>query len=240
MAWNGPAAGDALPLGRRAPAPAGVMGAGAAGDGNAFAVSRREATLLTRLRAGDRGAFAELAESWGPRLYRYLVRLGLDPETARDFTQETLVRALQAILRGRVPDRPVPWLYRIATNLVRDDARSAYRQRVGLHATIDDSAGLLIGSDGAAPYAADPADVVTGQSLARDRRAAVRRALAALSPELREVVVLRVFEERPVSDVAAILGVPAGTVKSRLHRALRALRAALEAAAAEPGGEGRA
>src|SRR5690606_38061954 len=137
--------------------------------------------------AGDRGAFAELAESWGPRLYRYLLRLGLDPETARDFTQETLVRALQAILRGRAPERPVPWLYRIATNLARDDARSAYRQRVGLHATIDDSAGPFMWSDGAAGYAADPADVVARRSLARDRRAAVRRALLELSPELREV-----------------------------------------------------
>lgn len=239
MAWHGPAAGDALPLGRYGPRSGGAAGNPSVETGETGSVAWCETALVARLRTGDRGAFAELAETWGPRLYRYLMRLGLDPETALDFTQETLVRALQAILGGRAPDRPVPWLYRIATNLARDDARSAYRQRVGLHGTIDDNAGRFIWDDGAAGCAADPADVVTRQSLDRDRRAAVRRALLELSPELREVVVLRVFEERPVSDVAAILGVPAGTVKSRLHRALRALRAALEGAGAGPGGEGR-
>lgn len=199
-----------------------------------------EAALLAGLRAGEPAALQRLAEEWAPRLYRYAVRLGADPEGARDLVQEVLVRALRSFRSGRVPHRLGPWLYTILTNLLRDEARSAYRQRVDL-------AGSAL--EGPAPWSpalpapaetaagtlgADPAEVVARRDEGADQARRLRAALMALPLPWRQVVVLRVLEELPVAEVAAVLGVAEGTVKSRLHRALKALRQALEPAA-EPG-----
>lgn len=225
--------------GATSPGPATTPGVPAPGDaaipgGRSSAAAPKRASpaqgsFQARLRAGEAGALHDLAVEWGPRLYRYAVRLGADGELARDLTQEALVRVVRAVREGRGPDHLGPWLYRIMTNLVRDEARSAYRQRVELAETPE---------DGAAPWwnarpgslGADPADLVTGRYETRDRSRRLRAALDALAPPLREVVVLRVLEQRPVPAVAAILGVAEGTVKSRLHRALKALRRALEPA----------
>ena len=257
MAWNGVPAGSALPwpyplpgrrgragdqavpraafrpggTGGRPPAAGLDEGAGATGweragtpaaDGSSWA----EPAFLARLRAGDEQALHALAAEWGPRLYRYGLRLGADAEQAQDLTQEALVRVLRAVRAGRGPERIAPWLYRIMTNLVRDEARSSYRQRVDLAPAVEEGAGRWL-AGGSGTLAADPAEVVAGRSEARQRREALHQALRALPPALREVVVLRILEERPVAEVAAILEVPEGTVKSRLHRALKALRQAL-------------
>lgn len=183
--------------------------------------------LSARLQAGDPAALAELAEGFGPRLYRYLARFAPDPETARDLTQETLVRALRAMLAGTRPVDLQAWLFRIATNLARDDYRSAYRQRVALYDPLDPPAG----QSGAASAERQVLDA----SLAAERRAAVQRAVQGLAPDLRAVVALRFGEDLPVKTVARILGIPEGTAKSRLYRAYRALEGQLQAW--RPGGE---
>jgi RNA polymerase sigma-70 factor (ECF subfamily) len=174
-----------------------------------------------RLRAGDPTAPAELAETWGPLLYRYLIRLLADQETARDLTQETLMRACQAMRRGTLPNHLSAWLYRIATNLARDDQRSAYRHRVTLCDTVD-------GPDGRAG-AGDPAEIVAETAVAAQRREAVSRAVRGLAPELREVIVLRFAHDLPVKTIAEIAGIPEGTAKSRLFRAYRILERELAA-----------
>ena len=195
-----------------------------------------DAGLLAGLRAGEPDALHRLAEEWAPRLYRYAARLGADPESARDLTQEALLRALRSLRSGRVPDRLGPWLYTILTNLVRDEARSAYRQRVDLVAPALDGPApwstVAVEPAGAAAggLGADPADVVARRDAGADQARRLRAALLALPLPWRQVVVLRVLEERPVAEVAALLGVAEGTVKSRLHRALKALRRALEPA----------
>jgi RNA polymerase sigma-70 factor (ECF subfamily) len=183
--------------------------------------------LPARLQAGDRAAPAELAAGWGPRLYRYLLRFTRDPETARDLAQETLVRALRAMLGGTRPDDLAPWLYRIATNLARDDYRSAYRRRVTLCDALDPPEGQPAG------HSAER--LVLQAMAATERQEAVRRAVQALPPDLHEVIVLRFAEGQPVKTIAAILGIPEGTVKSRLYRAYRTLERALEPW--RPGGE---
>lgn len=203
------------------------------------------------LRAGDPAALQRLAEHWAPRLYRYARRLGADPEAAQDLVQDTLVRALGSFRAGRIPGRLGPWLYTILTNRLRDEARSAYRQRVALAAAMPEGpppwhAGSS--PDGAAVDGSgcDPAEVVTWRAGRAARVERLRAALGTLPEPWRQVVVLRILEERPVAEVAAILGVAEGTVKSRLHRALKSLRQALEGldrglepAGGQGGGDGR-
>jgi RNA polymerase sigma-70 factor (ECF subfamily) len=177
------------------------------------------ADLSARLHGGDLTALGDLAEAWGPRLYSYLVRLTADPELARDLVQDTLVRALKALLGGARPDDLRAWLLRIATNLARDDRKSAYRQRVALYDALDPPEGAAF--EPSAERCALDAALVAG------REKAVQRALRTLAPELREVIVLRFGEDLPVRTIAAVVGIPEGTVKSRLYRAYRALEESL-------------
>lgn len=190
------------------------------GDWGHANASTVELDLAARLQAGDPAALNALAEAYGPRLYRYLIRLAPDAETARDLTQECLLRAVRSLQAGVRPDRLLPWLYRIATNLARDDHRSAYRQRVLLCDEWDLAA---------EPTSTDPAQAVLDGLWAASRREAVDRALQRLPVELREVILLRFTEEQPIKAIAAIVGVPEGTVKSRLYRAYRLLEQELRA-----------
>lgn len=167
--------------------------------------------LVAGLSAGDPEALTRLATCWGPRIYRYLAGRLEDRELVRDLTQETLTRAVGAIRRGTRPQDLTPWLFRIATNLLRDEYRSGYRNRVVLGEVPE-----LAGGDS------------TEQAvLAHLRREAVRREVMALPPDMQEVLSLRFYEGFSVAEVAGILGIPAGTVKSRLYRAYRRLEAQL-------------
>lgn len=163
--------------------------------------------LTASLAAGDTTSLVHLAEAWGPRIYCYLARRLADRELVRDLTQETLARAVDAIRRGTRPRELRAWLFRIATNLLRDELRSGYRNRVVL-AEVPERAG---GED------------TEQRALDQIRQEAVRQAVLALPPDLQEVLTLRFYEGFSVQEVAAITGLPVGTVKSRLYRAYRRL-----------------
>ncbi|MBO3089236.1 sigma-70 family RNA polymerase sigma factor [Cellulomonas dongxiuzhuiae] len=142
-------------------------------------------------------------------LHRYVARL-TDPARAPDVVQETLLRAWR---HPEVLTRPEPsvraWLFTVARHLVVDDARSAHRR----HETPSD-----VPPETAA---GDATQAVLDRWLVAD-------ALEALSPDHRAVVVGAYYGGRSVAELAAEHGVPPGTVKSRLHYALRALRLALQ------------
>jgi RNA polymerase sigma-70 factor (ECF subfamily) len=163
-------------------------------------------TLMVRVQRGDGRALEALVGRYERRLFGFLARRG-EHGRAEDLFQETWLR----VVRGRTGFDPgrrfSTWLYQIANNLCRDLARRrAVETRELL--TLHDSASA--GSRSGAP----PADVHLD----------VRRRLLALPERLREVLVLRYFEGLAESEIAAVVGVPPGTVKSRLHAALRALR----------------
>lgn len=172
-------------------------------------INTSSADFVSRLVAGEKSALARLATDWGPRLFRYIARYLDDAHVCQDITQETLLRAVNAIMNGTRPGDLEAWLYRIATNLIRDEYRSAYHNKVAV-------SGLTVQSR---------ADVHTPEELVivQSRRRAVQRALTALPDDLREVVNLRYYENLPVRKIAEILGIPEGTVKSRLYRAYRRL-----------------
>jgi RNA polymerase sigma-70 factor (ECF subfamily) len=174
--------------------------------------------LATLAQAGDRAAFGALADRWRRPLERFAGRLLADDEAARDACQEAMLKAWVHIRRLREPDMFKPWLHQIAVNACRDRQR-AVRTREPVAAALDDAVAAT-----AAETAPGPVEIAEQRETARR----VRTALARLSHEHREAIVLRELEGYTSPEVAAITGVPPATVRSRLFYGLRALRRELE------------
>ena len=176
--------------------------------------------LVSRAIAGDREAFSELVRRSVDRLYA-LARLILrDPIAAEDATQEALVAAWRDLSALRDPDRFDAWMHRV---LVRTCYREARRLRDARRAEVRELE-LARPADHAVPDAVvDLAD-----------REALERGFRTLTTDERTLLVLHYYLGLSISEVADTLGVPAGTAKSRLHRAASAMRSALEADARNP------
>jgi RNA polymerase sigma-70 factor (ECF subfamily) len=167
-------------------------------------------TLVERARRGDHDAFAVLAGAALARLdaaARLIVR---DRELARDVVQDTLLGAWRDLPGLRDPDRFDVWLNRLLTHAAIDEARRRRRRVIEVELNPIDS----------------PITDATPSLFDRDE---ILRAFGRLPAEQRAVIVLRYYLDLPLAETAASLGVPVGTAKSRLHRALAALRAAVEA-----------
>ena len=172
--------------------------------------------LMRRVAAGDDAAFAALVRRWGPRVARVTARLDGRPadrggRTPDDLAQEVFLRVLGAAPRYDGRAAFAVWVHTLALNVVRDAARrrSARRRHE--------------------PHAAPPASAVDPAAACEraERRAAVRDALAALPDPQREAVAVKHFSDLTFAEAAAVLGVPAGTVKDRVRAGLLALRADL-------------
>lgn len=167
----------------------------------------------------DRQAFAVLFKHFAPRIKGYLMRAGCPPELSEELAQETMVqlwRRAETFDPARA--RLSTWLYTIARNLRIDHLRR----------TAGDPC------EGEEPWDADqlPADVglePEDAALASQRERHVRAALAQLPPEQSQVLQLSFYEERPHAIIARDLGIPLGTVKSRIRLAVAQLRRKLEA-----------
>jgi RNA polymerase sigma-70 factor (ECF subfamily) len=180
----------------------------------------REAELFDRARAGDRGAFGQLAVRLQNRLYNAVLRVVGDREEARELTQETLVKALGSVEGHRGESGPYTWMFRIATNLAISHVRKVQRRRtfsLDAGGGEDQASGLLDRLSGrdAGPSARAEAD---------ESRQQVLTALGALDIEYRTVLVMRDIEDMDYQHMAEVLGIPLGTLKSRLFRARLALR----------------
>jgi len=154
-------------------------------------------------------AFTALAERHLAESYRLATLILGERADAEDATHDAFVAAWRSWGSLRDPARFEAWFGRILVNVCRDRLRQARR-----HPVTDVSDGLAVAAG--ADHAAAAAD-----------RDAVGRGLARLEPDQRIVLVLRYYRDLPVDEIAARMGIPAGTVKSRLHYALRDLGAAL-------------
>lgn len=195
-----------------------AAGGRAEGDTGSPAAER---ALLARARAGDSAAFEELLAPVMQPAFALAARLLSDRQLAEDVLQDALVKAFTGIRGFRGEARFATWIFRIVHNACTDAVRyRARRPRAALEPPGD--------GDGPAPELPDaapgPEDVVIG----RQGCGVLLAAIAALAPEYRSVVVLRDVHGLSYEEVAAITGQNLGTVKSRLHRARAALRAALE------------
>jgi RNA polymerase sigma-70 factor (ECF subfamily) len=162
--------------------------------------------LMVRIQQGEVQAFETLFERYRPRLFGFLFRRCGDAATAEDLFQESWLRVVRARDRFDPGRRFSTWLFQIANNLCRDRARRRAveaKEREAMRAQSDQD------GPGAPPHAL---------------RRALEQRLATLPDRLREVLVLRYYHDLSEREIAAIAGVPQGTVKSRLHAAIRALR----------------
>jgi RNA polymerase sigma factor (sigma-70 family) len=174
--------------------------------------------LRTRVRAGDSSAFAELFDSYARAVYNHAFRLTADWSTAEDVMAATFMGAWR--LRDRVEPEGGslrPWLLGIATNTARNQYRSNRRYRAAANAA-------------AAAELSEPdhADKVADRVDDQRRLAAALTALAALRRPEREVIALCLGEGLDYEAAAEALGIPVGTVASRLSRARKKLRALAE------------
>ena len=172
--------------------------------------------LVERARKGDHDAFAELAGAAISRLDSAAWLILRDPEQAADAVQNALVRAWRDLPTLRDPDRFDAWLHRLLVRSCLDEARRLRRHRVDMEIT------------------ALTSPAVAGHESAIADRDQLERGFARLEPDMRAVIVLHHYLDLPVHDVAVTLGIPLGTAKSRLHRALGLMRAALDADARQP------
>jgi RNA polymerase sigma-70 factor (ECF subfamily) len=174
-----------------------------------------EAELVSRARRGDADAFGALVAAHQEMTFRtaYLV-LG-DAAEAEDAAQEAFVRAYRALDRFRDGEPFRPWLLRIAVNAARNRRRSASR-RTGLRLRVEAN----VAREASAPSA--EATVLAGE-----RRRRLLEAVNALAPDDRLVIGARYFLDLPEAEIAALAGVPRGTVKSRLFRARAKLAKAI-------------
>ncbi len=181
-----------------------------------------DAGLLRAAQGGDQAAFTEIVRRYQRAVYRLAYALTRNTSDADDLAQETFVRAYQAIGRFRVGEPLYPWLARIATNL----AFSLFRRRRRRPETPLEPL-VEVGQQWAVED--DPAARVEESERARHLQAA----FADLKPEHQAILALRVVEEQSYEVIATTLGVPVGTVMSRLSRARAELRARLAARTGE-------
>lgn len=173
----------------------------------------------TRLRGGEVEAVAAIMERYQHRLYRYLLRLLREPATAEDAFQQTWVKVMERIGSFDPSHSFEGWLFAMAHNLAIDHLRR-YRPE-SLDEPLPTGDSRLDAIPGAGPDALE-------QTLARERAAGVAHAMSELPLAFREVLTLRFEEEMRLEEIAVVLGVPLGTVKTRLHRALKYMRRILE------------
>ena len=162
-------------------------------------------------RNGDQAAFMQLVRQHGDRLFAIAYRIVRDAERARDALQEAFMLAWRDIPTLRDPDRFEQWLQRIVTNVCIAQASSERRRATGVGHLAESS-----GSD---------------EMVAVDDRDQLDRGFARLKPNERAVLVLHHYLGYSPAEIAAVLGLPQGTARSRLHHAHKAMRAALEAEA---------
>jgi len=179
-----------------------------------------DALLVRRAKAGDTRAFGALVERYMRRAYYSALGLVGSPEDAMDLSQEAFVRAFRA--RQTIdPERPFyAWLYQIIRRLCFNHTRDRRTRRHGIDAAEE----WLVDQAEARTAGLNPERALE----AEDARRRVRKALAELPERDREVLVLKEFEGLRYREIAEVIGVPIGTVMSRLYTARRRLAQALE------------
>ncbi len=174
-----------------------------------------ESRLIRRLQSGDLAALGTLFETFKDAVFRTALAMTRDERAAEDILQECFVR-LYHYAASVDPERPLkPWLYRVTVNLCND-----WLSRKPLQRPLDE---ILEWFTGLQSVLSSPERKAEDRELLK----MVREVIAELPPSHRAVVVLFYLENLTVEDIAEVLGVPSGTVKSRLHHARKRLRDAL-------------
>jgi len=180
--------------------------------------TQSDSELVRRALAGEADAFAKLFEAHRGRVYAVCLRMTNNPADADDLTQEAFIRVFRAWESFREGTSFLSWIYRIVTNLYRDELRR--RKGVFTQPLPEDNQPQ---ERPTADESHDPIAAIHERQLS----STMERALATLTPEQRAVVVLADVEESSYQEIADTIGCSIGTVRSRLHRARAQLRRSL-------------
>lgn len=190
-----------------------------------------EARFIERLVARDERAFNALVRMYQARVFALVLRMLHNRAEAEDLAQEVFVQVFKAIGTFRGESKLSTWVYRIAINLCKNRIKYRAVRQEGKQDDIDEMSERMGGDGRRAPAGAfhRPDDVMQGKQL----EGIVREAILQLEPEFRECLVLRDMEDLSYEEIEAITGLPAGTVKSRIHRARAQLKELVEKALGE-------
>ena len=187
--------------------------------------ARTDQEIVVLARAGEEAAYRELIRRYERPLFSLLCRMVRDRELAEDLAQETFIKALNAIESYRPEYKFSSWIFKIANNAAIDHLRRRELDTLSLegspHAETPEAVeatALQIGDRQESPLDAVEARELGGQ---------IEQAIAQLRPEYRACILLRHVEGRAYEEIAEILSLPLGTVKTYIHRARNALRQAL-------------
>jgi RNA polymerase sigma-70 factor (ECF subfamily) len=170
-----------------------------------------DGALLERIRQGDNEGAAELFERYAPALLRFTDRMLSDRASAEEVTQEVFLKVISRAHQYDGRAGVASWLFAIAANACRD------RRRRERRATVVPLDGL--------PEPTAKGEGNEKRLIDRQQRDAVRRALSRLSEEQREALVLARYHDMPYADIAVVLGISVGAVKTRIFRAVETLKA---------------
>lgn len=166
----------------------------------------QEQVLIKRLKEGDPGAVDDLVEEYKKPVFAFIIRLVNDQDLAEDLFQETWIKVIRYIKGFRGDSKLSTWLFQIALNQCRD----TMRKKKHIHVPLEEAENI------AGSTTPDAERIFIAEE--------VRMLVAELPVKMKEVVVLKYFHDLNDQEISEIAGIPAGTVKSRLHRASGILR----------------
>ncbi len=186
--------------------------------GGGSAIAFEDAALVERARIGDMQAFGALVAKYQDRVFNMVYRMCRRREDAEELAQEAFLKALEKISQFRGQSRFYTWLFRIAVNLVLSHRRKSGRIKFHSLSGGDDSEGSQA-ANLAASIAERREASPSARAMSVETRQRVLAAMEALDDEMRLVVILRDSEDMDYAQIAEVLSIPLGTVRSRLHRA---------------------
>lgn len=182
---------------------------------------RSDVGLVEECRKGDSTAFDELVRRYKDRIYHVVFRFLGNHEDALDVSQEVFVRAYRGIRDFKGNAQIYTWLYSIAANLSRNKLRDGSRRGRNRGTSLE---AFAMDAPGAAQEAAATSETPRTAASQREMEALLQRCLDELPDHYRMAFILRTFEDLSYEEIAAAMGCPAGTVKSRLNQARKMLR----------------
>lgn len=177
-----------------------------------------EKKVIKRAAKGDAGAFEQLVLTYQTPIYNLCLRMIGNPEDAADLTQEAFIKAWKNLGGFQFESAFSTWLYRLASNTCLDHLRSVKR-RPQVSLTAEDSDGETQTMD-----FPDPAPSPEAAVIVKEEQELLARAMDALDEQQRQILTLRAVNELSYAEIAELLGIKEGTVKSRLARTRDALR----------------
>jgi RNA polymerase sigma-70 factor (ECF subfamily) len=196
-----------------------------AGAAEPFLSNLPDAEVVAHARTGSERAYRELLARYERPVFSLIFRMVRDRETAEDLSQETFIKVLNNLDRYSPEFKFSSWLFKIANNLTIDHLRRRRVDTISIEGAPDAVTSESAKATSIAVVSADESPLAELES--RELGSAIEQAIGKLRPEYRACIMLRHVEDKSYEEIAEIVKLPLGTVKTYIHRARHELRAAL-------------